>query len=87
MVFAGLRRLSQARRRTVESVRAEEWRRRAAEGEAAWWKDAWRQADERNAEYDRWSRELRARIDELQRRPGFRIEEGLKRLGRLGRRR
>ena len=84
---AGLRRLSQARRRTVESVRAEEWRRRAAEGEAAWWKDAWRQADERNAEYDRWSRELRARIDELQRRPGFRIEEGLKRLGRLGRRR
>ena len=68
-------------------MRAEEWRRRAAEGEAAWWKDAWRQADERNAEYDRWSRELRARIDELQRRPGFRIEEGLKRLGRLGRRR
>ena len=83
---AGLRRLAHGRRRTVEAVRAEEWRRRAAAGEAAWWKDAWRQADERNAEYDRWSRELRARIDELQRRPGFRMEEALKRLARRGRR-
>jgi hypothetical protein len=84
---AALRRLARARRRTIETVRQEEWRRRGAEGETAWWKDAWRQADERNAEYDRWARELRARIDELQRRPGFRLEEAIKRAGRAGRRR
>jgi hypothetical protein len=79
-------RLARGQRRTVETVRAEEWRRRAAEGEAAWWQDAWRQADAKIAEYDRWSRQLRARIDELQRRPGFRLEEGLRRLARRGRR-
>jgi hypothetical protein len=75
-------RLARGQRRTVETVRAEEWRRRAAEGEAAWWQDAWRQADAKIAEYDRWSRQLRARIDELQRRPGFRVEEALRRLAR-----
>jgi glycosyltransferase involved in cell wall biosynthesis len=78
-----LSRLAHGARRAVEVARIEEWRRRGAEGGAAWWEDAWRQADAKNAEYDRWSRELRARIDELQRRPAFRVEERLRRL--LGR--
>jgi glycosyltransferase involved in cell wall biosynthesis len=72
-------------RRTVEAVRIEEWRRRAAQAAAAQWHEAWREADERNAEYDRWARSLRARIDELQRRPAFRVEERLRRLARRGR--
>lgn len=82
------RRLARSRRRAIE-VQREAARRSQVElgavrGEVEWWQDAWRQADARIAEYDRWTRELEARIERLQRRPGFRIEERLRRLGGRG---
>jgi glycosyltransferase involved in cell wall biosynthesis len=79
------RALAGARRRAVEAMRIEEWRRRGAQGEAAWWQDAWRQADESSTGYARWAEELRARLDELQRRPALRLDARLRRLlGRPG---
>ena len=77
---AALARMAHGRRRMVETVRAQEWRVR--EAEESW--EAWHAAEARNADYDRWVRELQRRIDGLQRRPGFRLEERLRRLGRRG---
>jgi hypothetical protein len=86
-----LRRLALGRRRGTELLR-EHFQRHAIErehaeqaltgarAEAANWQAAWREADARVAEYDRWARDLQSRIENLQRRPGFRIEERLRRL-------
>jgi hypothetical protein len=75
---AALARMARGRRRMVETVRVQEWRvREAAE---SW--EAWHAAEARNADYDRWVRDLQGRIEALQRRPGFRLEERLRRLGR-----
>ena len=83
-VEGSLRAAADGRRRMVETTRIQEWRRRDAEGRAEWLQDAWQLADARNAEYDGWTRELGRRIDALQSRPAFRVEERLRRLGRRG---
>lgn len=70
-----LRRMARTRRLAVELERR-------LGGETAWWKEAWEQAAKENAEYDGWTRELQRRIDALQVRPGYRVEERLKRLWR-----
>jgi glycosyltransferase involved in cell wall biosynthesis len=71
-----LRRMARTRRLAIEL-------QRPFVGEAARWKDAWAHADQKNVEYDEWTRELQRRIDALQARPGYRLEERLKRM--LGR--
>lgn len=71
-----LRRLARTRRATVELERR-------LGGGARYWKDAWADADRKNAEYDRWGRQLQQRINVLQARPGYRVERGLMRLLRL----
>jgi hypothetical protein len=74
-----LRRMMRTRRLGIELTRAQE---RRLGGEAVWWKDAWKQADAKNAEYDAWTRELQRIVEALQARPGYRIEERLRRLKR-----
>jgi O-antigen biosynthesis protein len=72
-----------------EALRRMAWTRRLASeltrplvGPAAYWKDAWTDADRKNAEYDAWARQLQSRIDDLQARPGYRVEKRLARLWR-----
>ena len=68
-----LRRMASTRRLATELTRP-------LVGPAAEWKDAWAEADRKNAEYDAWARQLQSRIETLQSRPGYRVERRLKRL-------
>jgi glycosyltransferase involved in cell wall biosynthesis len=68
-----LRRMGRTRRMGIELTRARE-------GEASWWKDAWDLADAKAAEYNEWARSLERQVQGLQARPGYRIEQGLRRL-------
>ena len=68
-----LRRMLSTRRLATELTRP-------LVGPAAEWKDAWAEADRRNAEYDAWTRQLQSRIETLQSRPGYRVERRIKRL-------
>jgi glycosyltransferase involved in cell wall biosynthesis len=70
-----LRRMAATRRLATELTRP-------LIGPAAEWKDAWADADRKNAEYDAWARQLQGRIETLQKRPGYRIEKRLARLWR-----
>lgn len=74
-----LRRMVHGRRRWIEVERGAQERER---GEGRYWKAAWEDADRRIGEYDGWTRELQRRLEAMHRRPGFRIEERLRRLGR-----
>ena len=67
-----LRRMAQTRRLATELTRP------LLRG-AAHWKDAWAEADQKNTEY---VRDLESYIERLRARPGYRIEQGLKRLWR-----
>lgn len=51
-------------------------------GPAAYWKDAWADADRQNAEHAAWARQLESRIETLQSRPGYRVERRLMRIWR-----
>jgi glycosyltransferase involved in cell wall biosynthesis len=68
-----LRRMARTRRLAVELERP------LVKG-AAEWREAWAVADQKNADYDRWARDLEAYIDRLRARPGYRAEEVVKRL-------
>jgi O-antigen biosynthesis protein len=69
------RRMARTRRLATELTRP-------LVGPAGEWKDAWAHADQKNAEYDSWARQLQDRIAALQARPGYRVEDRLKRLVR-----
>jgi glycosyltransferase involved in cell wall biosynthesis len=68
-----LRRMARTRRLAIELERP------LVTG-AASWRDKWALADQKNAEYDRWAKDLQTHIDALHARPGYRVEQGLKRL-------
>jgi glycosyltransferase involved in cell wall biosynthesis len=68
-----LRRMARTRRLTIELTRP------LVEG-AAPWREKWALADQKNAEYDRWTRDLQEYIERLRGRPGYRVEQALKRL-------
>jgi glycosyltransferase involved in cell wall biosynthesis len=74
-VDEALLRTSRTRRMGIELTRAKE-------GEASWWKDAWSLADAKAAEYNQWARSLERQLEELQKRPGYRIAQGVRKLVR-----
>jgi glycosyltransferase involved in cell wall biosynthesis len=71
---AALRRMAHGRRLATELGR-----------EAGRWRSDYAAVRAENADYEAWTRELRRRIEEMQARPGFRVEERIKRFrGRPG---
>jgi hypothetical protein len=68
-----LRRMARTRRLAIELQRP------LVMG-AASWREKWALADQKSAEYNRWARDLQTHIDALHARPGYRVEQGLKRL-------
>ena len=68
-----LRRMARTRRLAIELQRP------LVMG-AASWREKWALADQKAAEYNRWARDLQTHIDALHARPGYRVEQGLKRL-------
>jgi glycosyltransferase involved in cell wall biosynthesis len=70
-----LRRMARTRRLVTELTRP-------LVGPASEWKDAYAHADQKAVEYHEWASRLQDRIDALQARPGFRVEERVKRVWR-----
>jgi hypothetical protein len=70
-----LRRMTRTRRLVTELTRP-------LIGPASEWKDAFAHADQKAVEYHEWASRLQERIEHLQSRPGFRLEERLKRVWR-----